>query len=225
MPYLAMTAAEMQLCSSFPEKIAWMACHFSSANAGLDNIPQDLPPGSLIILDDSIPISAHDSKRITAQLYEAVEKFRAGGILLDFQRKDDLLKSVAEQIAALPCPVGITPQYAKGLSCAIFLPPVPPNVLLEQHLRTDTDKEIWLEVAPNANLLTLTEQGSRIFDAAAPDQEGFYSSELFCHYHTQVHDNAVHFTLWRTKEDIKALIHKAKSLGVSRTVGLWQELK
>lgn len=226
MPYLAMTAAEMQNCSAFPEKIAWMACHFSPSNAGLDNLPKALPAGALIILDDSTPVAEHDARTVARQLYEAVQTHNAAGILLDLQRPDvERTRVIAREIAKLPCPVAATPAYASDLIRAVFLPPVPPNVLLEQHLRSARGKEIWLEIAPNANRLTLTEQGCRIFDTTVPSQEGFYCSELFCHYHAQVHDNAVHFNLWRTKEDVAALLRKARSLGVQRAIGLWQELK
>lgn len=226
MPYLAMTAAEMQNCSAFPEKVAWMACHFSSSNSGLENLPAALPGGALILLDDSIPVADHDPETVAKQLYGAVQAHKADGILLDFQRPDvERARLIVEQVALLPCPVAATPEYAKGINCAVFLPPVPPNVLLEQHLRAAHGKEIWLEIAPGANRLTLTEQGCSMCDDTAPKPDGFYSSELFCHYHTQVVDNAAIFTLWRNKEDLNNLQQKARSLGVQRTVGLWQELK
>ena len=43
-PFLAMTAAEFRKKEDLPDKIAWMACHFSPYGLGLSNLPQRLPP-------------------------------------------------------------------------------------------------------------------------------------------------------------------------------------
>ena len=87
-PFLAMTAAEMHSCASLPEKVAWMACHFSPYGLGLSNLPKTLPPGSLLMMDDITPPQGHDPDLIAAQLEECVQKFQCSGVLLDFQRTD-----------------------------------------------------------------------------------------------------------------------------------------
>ena len=52
-PYLAMTAGEIRGASVLPRRTGWLSCHFSPSGAGLSNLPVALPPGSLLILDDS----------------------------------------------------------------------------------------------------------------------------------------------------------------------------
>ena len=83
--YLALTAAEMLAHTDF-HPIAWMACHFSSSGPGLGNLPPQLPPDSIVILDDSIPLTDQDPHRIAAQL-QLLEPL--AGVLLDLQRKSD----------------------------------------------------------------------------------------------------------------------------------------
>ena len=53
-PYLAMTAGEIRGASVLPRRTGWLSCHFSPSGAGLSNLPVALPPGSLLILDDSM---------------------------------------------------------------------------------------------------------------------------------------------------------------------------
>ena len=59
-PFLAMTGAEMRNNSVLPDKIAWMACHFSPYGTGLSNLPKNLPAGSLLMVDDITPPHGHD---------------------------------------------------------------------------------------------------------------------------------------------------------------------
>ena len=77
--YLAMTGAEMAGNAVFPDYAAWMACHFSPGGKGLSNLPKGLPPGSLLILDDSTPIQDHDPERIAAELGSCMERLNARG--------------------------------------------------------------------------------------------------------------------------------------------------
>jgi len=62
--YLAMTAAEMHYAETLPEHPVWMACHFSSYATGLSNCPTFLPAGSLLMINDRIPIWNHDPAHI-----------------------------------------------------------------------------------------------------------------------------------------------------------------
>lgn len=73
-PFLAMTAAEIRGTETLPSKTAWMACHFSPYSTGLSNLPKDLPPGSMVILDDITPIHGHDAEAIAAQLRPRLEE-------------------------------------------------------------------------------------------------------------------------------------------------------
>ena len=82
--YLAMTAGEIQSAGRKPERIAWMACHFSPYSSGLINLPDEIPEGSLLILNDRMPIRGHDPDKILNILSERVNTLKASGILLDF---------------------------------------------------------------------------------------------------------------------------------------------
>ena len=42
--YLAASPAQISKMERFPEKLAWMACHFSPYGTGLSNLPASLPP-------------------------------------------------------------------------------------------------------------------------------------------------------------------------------------
>ena len=67
-PYLAMTAGEIRGASVLPRRTGWLSCHFSPSGVGLSNLPVALPPGSLLILDDSTPMDGHDPEQIAGQL-------------------------------------------------------------------------------------------------------------------------------------------------------------
>ena len=125
-PFLAMTAAEMRSCSVFPEKIAWMACHFSPYGTGLSNLPKDLPSGSILMVDDVTPPHGHDPNFIAQQLSHYVEKFQCSWVLMDFQRWNCMeTEAIAKYLTeALPCPAALSACYAKDLDYPVFLPPV-----------------------------------------------------------------------------------------------------
>lgn len=227
-PFLAMTAAEMHTCASLPPKIAWMACHFSPYGLGLSNLPQSLPAGSMLILDDMTPPRGHDPERIADQLSTCMERFRCEGILLDFQRADSEETQIiaAHLVSTLPCPVVVSDYYAQDLNCPVFLPPVPPSVPLEAHIASWKDREIWLELGLDGEILTLTEEGCFAVTLPCPDLDatGFSDEQLHCHYSIETNENTARFTLWRTEEDLKAFLEKAKILGIVKTIGLFQEI-
>lgn len=227
-PFLAMTAAEMRNHAVLPPKIAWMACHFSPYGTGLSNLPGNLPSGSLLILDDITPPRGHDPARIAEQLTQCVEILGCSGLLLDFQRQNSsetaaLAKYLTE---ALPCPTAISDCYAGDLDCPVFLPPVPPSVPLEEHLSPWQGRGIWLEIGLCGEMLTLTQQGCTVAPLLHPDpnRDGFSDPKLHCHYTIETGEKSAGFTLWRTVEDWNAFLKEAESLGVSGTVGLYQEL-
>lgn len=225
--YLAMTAAEMRAVSDLPAEAAWMACHFSPYGTGLSNLPSTLPPDSLLILNDRTPIHGHDGERVAKQLQERIEALHCKGLLLDFQRPEEpeTAALVKHLTGALSCPVTVSDLYARGLDCPVFLPPAPPEVSLETYLAPWQGREIWLEMALGGEVISLTEQGAQVSPLPHPPGDGQAETRLHCHYQISVSDTEVEFPLWRTAEDLEALLAEAERLGVTAAVGLYQELQ
>jgi len=228
-PILAMTAAEMSKISSYPPKIAWMACHFSPYGLGLSNLPADLPPGALLMLDDITPPHGHDLGFIGEQLTWCVERFRCCGVLLDFQRPgSEETASIAKHLTeTLACPCTVSECYGQELDCPVFLPPVPPSVPLEEYLTPWKGRDIWLELGLVGEILTLTEAGCEAVPFSCQNHcgEGFADDALHCHYTIDTNEKAARFTLWRTKDDLNALLAAAETIGITSAVGLYQELR
>lgn len=228
-PFLAMTAAEIRKASPLPEKIAWMACHFSPYGAGLSNLPKTLQPGSLLMVDDVTPPYRHRPTFIAEQLSQCVESLQCRGVLLDFQRRGcEETHAIAKQlVAALPCPVAVSACYAAELDCPVFLPPVPPSVPLEAHLAPWEGRQIWLEPGLDGEVLTLTKGGCEEMTIPNPDEneKGFEDLSLHCHYSVETTEKSARFTFWRTKDDLERLLNNAKLQGVSEFIGLFQEMK
>ena len=228
-PFLAMTGAEIREKAGFPPKIAWMACHFSPYCLGLSNLPRELPPGSLLIVDDITPIHGHDPEIIAAQLRERVETLGCRGVLLDFQRPDNAETAAlaAALTETLPCPVAVSDLYAGNRSHPVFLSPVPPSVPLAEHLAPWEGREVWLDISPEGECITLTEDGAHIIPlpSPAPNMQGFADDTLHCHYRIDMKKNAANFILWRIREDLEHLMMEADNLGVAKMIGLYQEMK
>lgn len=224
--YLAMTPEEFANSSSLPKHIAWMSCRFSTETTGLTQLPRQLPAGSILVLEDSIPPSGHDPVVILRDAEPYLRDLR--GILLDFQKPDNPeTAAIAKALAtALPCPVGISQFYASGLDCPIFLPPAPLHIPLEEYLAPYTNREIWLEAALCREEILVTETGTefRSISSAQELSGSFYDHTLHCNYRTQLSGNAVTFTLFDTRTSLQEKLAHAQSLGVKLTIGLWQEL-
>ena len=227
--FLAMTGAEIGISPLLPPKIAWMACQFSPYGTGLSNLPRQLPPGSLLILDDMTPIRGHDPALIRDQLAELTAVLKCSGILLDFQHPDcaetaALAKYLTE---ALPCPVAVSEPYAAELDCPVFLPPVPPDVSLANHIAPWSGRELWLEIALDGLILSLNQTGASTAPLLPGTllSEGYPEHNLHCHYHAEQTDQEAHFTLWRTTEDLEGLLEDAEKAGIHTAVGLYQELQ
>lgn len=227
-PILAMTAAEMRSLSIFPPKIAWMACLFSPYGLGLSNLPQSLPSNSLLIVNDITPVHGHDPVLIAEQLSVCTEALQCRGVLLDFQRSScEETQTIAEfLVSSLPCPVAVSEYYAAKLDCPVFLPPIPPSVPLEEYIASWKEREIWLELGMDGEILTLTEQGCTATPLPCPDPDvpAFHDSTLHCHYTIETKEKSASFTLWRTKEDLEHLLDTAADLGIRTVIGLFQEL-
>lgn len=225
--YLAMTAAEMAGNSVLPDRTAWMACHFSPSGSGLSNLPRWLPPGSLLILDDSTPIHDHDPERIASELSACMERLQCVGLLLDFQRPGvDQARQLADYLCGvLSFPVVVSDAYAVDLDCGVFVSPIPLDEAMASHLARWRGREIWLDTTMEGLELVLTEEGAN--STPLPHQTfpdcGLEDGALHCHYRIAQQENSAVFTLWRKRSDICAQLEEAETLGVTAAVGLYQE--
>lgn len=226
--FLAMTKAEIRANPDISSPIAWMACHFSPYGTGLSNLPDILPTGSILILNDRTPWWNHDWELIGAQLEEQIASLSCRGLLLDFQRPgvSEVAELVSQLCAGLSCPVAVTEAYCKGLSCPVFLSPVPLRQTVAEHLAPWQGREIWLELALEGEEILLTPEGCTITPLLpwdAPDST-HRDSALHCGYSLKLKENSAGFTLSRTREDLAAMLKEAANHGVTTAVGLWQEL-
>ena len=225
--YLAMTAAEIRKNTVLPPQMAYMACHFSPYGTGLTNPPEHFPAGSLLILNDRTPIHGHDPQEIFDHLEDLILRFHCSGLLLDFQRPGckEAAALVTYITTQLPCPVAVSHCYENEHTGPVLLPPPPLDIPLSQYLGPWKSREIWLEVSQEGLMLTLTEEGCTAKPLPfAACSNGFFEDKLYCHYMTKISQSKAEFTLYRTREDLDALLEEAESLGVTTAVGLWQEL-
>ena len=74
--------------------------------------------------------------------------------------------------------------------------------------------------------VTLTPAGATTapLPPAAQLLGGHRDEKLHCHYQIHTDADSARFTLFRTPEDLDALLTEGESLGVTRAVGLYQEL-
>lgn len=226
--YLAMTAAEISCTQALPARCAYMACHFSPYGTGLSNFPRSLPKGSILIVNDRTPVQRHDPELIAAQLTQLAEEWEVTGILLDFQRPGShQTTQIARAIlSAPPCPVGISECYAQDFSCPVFLSPPPLDRPLSEYIAPWQGRELWLEAALDAQIITVTPQESRAEPFFSPDsiQYPHQDPRLHCHYKIETGPSTARFTLQRTPDDLTVLLQEAETLGITQAVGLYQEL-
>lgn len=226
--YLAMTAAEAEN-ASLPEcfAFAYMACHFSPYGTALTNLPVALPAGSMLILNDRTPVYRHDPGRILAQLTQLLEEKPFDCLLLDFQRPGQQETSEICRVLTreLPCAVGVSDWYARDLEAPVFLPPVPLWQPAEEYLAPWQDREIWLDTAPQAARITVTEAGSVLttLPFSPPPENAFREDQLHCLYRPEVGENEIRFHLWRDEPMVEKLTGAAAAMGVAKTIGLYQE--
>lgn len=225
--YLAMTDAEFS--NPLPDAwgAAWMACHFSPYSSGLTNLPQKLPKGSLLILNDRIPPMNCDIGKVSSTLEQIIRTQNCAALLLDFQRRDNpQLQEIADALMSLPCPVAVSLPYAKELPCPVFLPPVPLLTPVNDYLSSWAKREIWLEVALPSEQITVDRSGSKTEVVESSNYPlPFRDDSLLCHYQITVQNDCGVFHLQRTRQDLDELLNEAERFGVTTAVGLWQELK
>lgn len=220
--YLAMTAAEISACRHLPDKIAYMACHFSSYGTGLSNLPDSLPGGCMVMLNDRIPVAGHDPRLVASQISKLCSRLEAAGLVLDLQRPGDpLTGEIIEKIlGAAPCPVAVSDTYAKDFDCPVFLSAPPLYVPLQTHMAPWAGRQIWLEAALDGCCCRVTENGSQI-EACPPEVLSLPCPELFCHYGIEEKPAQVDIRLSRTKEDLQLLLENAQ---ITLALGLYQQL-
>lgn len=220
--YLAMTEQELS-AGPTPPCLAYLGCRF--LEQGLGGLPQSLPPGALLILDDRAPLENLPIPEIAEALGNVLTRFSCRGLLLDFERPGIApQKALAAFLARqLPCPVAAPPEYApKG--CPVFLPPVPVDCVVEDFLSPWQGREIWLDTGLCGLDLTLTPAGAVSSPAAAPLPKGFYDEALCCRYTIRETPQGFVFHLGRDRVCLQKLLARAEPLGVTLAVGLWQEL-
>ena len=220
--FLAQTAAEIHRIPPYDARRAWMACHFSPYGTGLSNLPEGLPPGSMVILNDRTPVAGHDPGLIAAQLAQLAEEEKVSHILLDFQRTGEartaaIARAVAE---VLPCPVGVAAGYAKELDCAVFLPPLPLHTAPEDYIAPWQGRPVWLELAPACGAYTVTQQGCTQSPWASEGEFPHLEETVCCRYRTEVETDAIRFILKRGPQELKLL---RNAPGIDCFVGLYQE--
>lgn len=224
--YLAMTPHQFQSVPYPPRPAAWMGCRFSPDDPGLSDLPEVLPPGSLLMLNDSRPMEGHDHRLILEQLSRTAEEHRCDGVVLDFQRPWNAQTAALVRFlsAKLPSPMAVSEIYAEDTSRSIFLSPATPDVSLASHLAPWSGREIWLDLAPEHRTVIVTESGTHY----APWEEnidslGYFRDEtLHTHYRIETGD-CLRFPMFRTADDLLAMLSEAEAYSVTKGVGLYRE--
>ena len=171
------------------------------------------PPGVLPVITDAFPLDRQTLLRL-CQGREAV--------LLDFEHPHTA--EVRAMIRSLPCPAAAPPGYAD--EGPVFLPPAPLHMPLEEYLSPWKGREIWLEAALQRQQAAITTEGAAVFPPCTNTdfEGGFYSEKLQCRFLQNFSENRAVFTLFDTPETLRIKLNQAAELGVTRAVGLFQEL-
>lgn len=226
--FLAMTAAEFQGAEILPEHPSWMACHFSSYGIGLSNVPEALPKGSMLMLNDRTPICGHNPEIVARNLCDAAQTLGCESILLDFQRSgyEELISVIRAVLDLTSRPVGVSALYAGKFDCPVLVPPIPPHIPPEEALAPWKGRELWLELSTEGTEIAVTEDGSRYTPLPnyIPEETFHFEPLLHCHYQITAQEDRVLFHLGRTEKDQRSMQDATIPLGVTRTLGIWQEI-
>ena len=186
--YVVITGEELAKCSHLPPKIAYLGCHFAGGH--LTNIPQGLPEGSMLLIDDRNPPG--DLPDAFARLSPLLPQL--SGIYLDFQKKSTGRFFAEGFVKKSPIPVG-TPFAGLGIP-----------VFSARELHTLPQKRsfpFWQEGVLSCWELKITKEGCQ--KKEIPRTEGFSGFEdkrLFCRYAVSVSEEAAVFTFQNTKDDL-----------------------
>ena len=216
-PYLAMTAEEIVKTDLLPPNSALMCCPFSET-------PPRLPDSGVLVLTDSRPA---DPQLSDSCIVEILQKYPVM-VIVDFQKPKTAaaLDFIGNLLDSLPCPVYVSDRYADAFSCPVFLSPVPLDVRLEDHIHPWKHREICLDVSGEGVRIRVTQDGAEYthLPGYRSNVRGFFASYLHCHYSAATAQDTAEFLLWRTEEDMTALLDEAEKLGIKHAIGLYQEL-
>ena len=219
--YLAMTAQELSIYQN-PALTAYMACHFSPYGSGLADLPESIPEGAMVILNDRIPMLHHDCHLIASQL----ASLSCESILLDLQntqpqKANALIDAILQ---AVRVPEGVSEQYAAEHPCAVFLPARDADLDPFKACEAWPDREIWMDLSPGFVTYRIDYHGSqRTRECMFMDTPIHPDSGLLCHYSSMMTEAEAMFSLYRTWEDIAGILEKGKKMGVTRGIGLFRE--
>lgn len=214
--YVAVTAKEMSNLQG--QNLAWMACRFDPKGKGLTNLPEQLPAGSLILVDDLHPLGQHDLSFICRQLRQLCQRLQCAGIVLDLQRpKSSRSLQMVNALLQLPIPVAVTGEYARNLNCPVFLT-APMHIKLQKLLAPWNGREVWLDVPMGLKIL---HQGKIIEETATPQSNYQWDRFLCCGY---VRHSPDRFTLCRSKQMLPKILDEAARLGIPKALVLHSEL-
>lgn len=205
--FLAQTAAEFSYPLPDQAQVAWMACYFSPYSTGLSNLPSQLPEGSMLIVNDLIPVAEHDPDHIIDQLRHTIDALGCSRLLLDFQRPGEpRTKQIVKAILdGIDCPVGVSPWYAEEWDCPVFLPPLPLCTSLADHLAPWQGRSIWLELMPEQAHFTITEAGCQRSPCSHFPPLPHFDQLTYSRYGIRVQEDAIQFTIRRGWEELAQL--------------------
>lgn len=191
--YAAITGEEMGKISILPQNIAYLGTHFEGNT--LVDIPEALPEGSLLLIDDRV---IPENVSIDLVIVSLSHLFPClSGIYLDFQQEDTPKDLVHSLLKALPVPVGVPRRFGLGI------PVVPPrrlSMLPEKHYLPGC----WAEGAVSAWELTLTKDGCTKKEVSAKESAYEEYSKLFCRYAVENDAEKAVFHLQNNRE----LLHR-----------------
>lgn len=227
--YHAMTAAEWLTAPKLPEMPAWMACHFSPYGTGLSNLPKMLPADALIMVSDRISPAGHDAALMVSQLADLTAAFKPAAIVLDLEApENDFCRELARQCCKLKnVEVAVASRYAQDLPCSVFLSAAQLWTKPEDWLQPWEGRTIWAESVLQRGLVTVTDEGAAYKELPweEPEEGLAVDEELQVAYRIRETKDAVEVMLWRGRKELDTWMQMLKGLGISRFLGLYQQLR
>ena len=221
--FLAITPTQFAQFPCHSSHIAWMGCSFSPNHNGLCNLPSQLPQDSALILTDETPPNGHDAQRIACELQQIAGDLKCVAVVLDLQRcnNTETERIVDEILASLSCPVIVSESYAAGRQCGVLASP-PLWTPLQAALRPWKGRPVWLELAEESAMVTVTKDGSTLTPCTTfPEDPVFYDDILKLNYKTQLQPGQFLVHLHRSSACLEAYKSLAAQLGVTAMLSLW----